>query len=318
MNGTNESTDAVAATSPPTSTLAEIQNALLVWLAKDASSNHEQDRLQYGRDLWPGKCERAIWYAIHGAPRDGETLGDQLRWKGGRIFESALASALKEAGLEIETQVLVRPLRPTAWAWAPGRADIVVLPWRKVIEVVAPRAGLFHRARGDMRTLARDQYRWQLSAYFHELRGRGVVDNASFVFIDREGANAPVEVELDQELLVPLDAIVAEEQRKARLISLEEPPARIGASITIEVLKGGRASKKKPTPDRVVRSTRNLSWQCSYCPFKGTCQPGPEEQPAKLADDVRTFAVAEAERRWATGEKRVVVTLDEDVAGGAS
>ncbi len=290
----------------------EIRESLLRWLKRDATSDYETDRLHYGADLWRGKCERAIWYGIHGAPRDPETLGSQLRYKGGRIFEAAIGSALLQAGLEVRTQVAVRPLRPSAWAWAPGHADLVVVPWRKLIEVKAPRAAFFYQARGDHRMLVREAHRWQASAYFHELRRRGEVDKASFLFLDREGSNEPVEVELDEGLLVPLDQVVAEEERKACLVSLAEPPARVRGSVVLEVLKGGRATQQNPEPERVVRATARLSWQCGSCPFRSTCQPGPAERPLELTQELRARAIDEAERRWATGAKRVCLTFGED------
>jgi hypothetical protein len=296
---------------------AEIRGALLRWLKDDARSDYETDRLHYGADLWRGKCERAIWYGLHGTPRDPETLGSQLRYKGGRIFEAAIGSALLHAGLEVRAQVAVRPLRPSAWAWAPGHADLVVVPWRKLIEVKAPRAAFFYQARGDHRMLVREAHRWQASAYFHELRRRGEVDTASFLFLDREGSNEPIEVELDEELLVPLDAIVAEEERKARLVTLTEPPDRVRGSIVIEVLKGGRATRQTPAPERVVRATAHLSWQCSYCPFRSSCQPDPDERPLELTQELRARAVEEAERRWAAGAKRVRLTAGDDTEAGA-
>ncbi|HZU96559.1 MAG TPA: hypothetical protein VFF73_07710 [Planctomycetota bacterium] len=292
--------------------LTPIQNALLEWLKRDAQSDYERDRLHYGSDLWPGKCERAIWYAIHGTPRDEETLGSQLRFKGGRIFESALVSALKHAGLEVQTQVLVRPLRPSTWAWAPGHADLVVVPWKKLIEVVAPRAALFRRAGTDPRKLVKEQYRWQVSAYFHELRRRGLVEKASVLFLDREGANQPVEVEMTDDLLVPLEEIVREEERKARLLEEADVPARVRGSVVFEVLKGGRATAANPAPQRVVRSTSELNWQCRYCPFRTTCDPGPEERPITISSELRGRVVAEAERRWAAGVKRVVIRVGEE------
>jgi hypothetical protein len=290
-------------------TTTTIETALLDWLKHDAQSSYERDRLHYGSDLWPGKCERAIWYAIHSTPRDEETLGTHLRFKGGRMFESALVTALEHAGLEVRTQVLVRPLRPSTWAWAPGHVDLIVVPWRKLIEVVAPRAAVFRRAGGDARKLVREQYRWQVSAYFHELRRLGVVDRASLLFLDREGANQPVEVEITDDLLVPLDQIVAEEERKAKLVAQTELPERVRGSVLFEVLKGGRATAAKPTPERVVRATAELNWQCRYCPFRTTCQPGPDERPVTLTPVQRVRVVAEAERRWAAGAKRVAFRI---------
>jgi len=306
MTATEDTPIATSAEKPPT----QLQSALLDWLKKDAQPG-ERDRLNYSTDLWPGKCERAIWYTIHGTARDAETLGAHLRWKGGRIFESTLVSALEHLGLEVKTQVLVRPLRPSAWAWAPGRVDLVVVPWRKLIEVVAPRAGLFHRAKGDPKKLVKEQYRWQISVHFHELRARGVVDSASILFLDREGANQPVEVELTDDLLVPLEQIVREEERKARLVTETAPPARVGGSVHFEVLKGGRATTKK-TPERVVRATAELNWQCRYCPFKTTCEPGPEERAVTLSAELRARVIAEAEKRWAAGAKRVSFRIGAD------
>jgi hypothetical protein len=188
----------------------------------------------------------------------------------------------------------------------------VVVPWKKLIEVVAPRAALFRRAGSEPRKLVREQYRWQVSAYFHELRRRGLVERASVLFLDREGANQPVEVEITDDLLVPLEEIVREEERKARLLEVADMPARVRGSVVFEVLKGGRATAANPTPERVVRSTSELNWQCRYCPFRTTCEPGPEERPITISSELRGRVVAEAERRWAAGVKRVVIRVGEE------
>ncbi len=287
----------------------EIRGALLEWLTEENDTGFDRERLHYSTDLWPGKCERATWYSLQATPRDPESLGTQLRFRGGRVLESTLASALGHAGLEVLTKVPVRPLRPSSWAWAPGHADLVVVNWKKLIEIRAPRANLFHRAAADPRALVKEQYRWQASAFFHELRRRRVVDRASILFLDREGANEPVEVDLDDALLVPLDQIIAEEKRKARLLSLNQPPPRIDATIHFDVLKGGRATAANPEPDRVVRATAQLNWQCRYCPFRWTCQPGADAAPLSVSTELRALVVAEAEKRWAAGEKRVSFTM---------
>lgn len=285
---------------------APVREALLAWLRHDGASDYERDRMHYGADLSPSKCERSIWYSLHDAPRDASRLGDELRFKGGRLFEEAVVSAFRHAGLEVRTQVLVRPLRPSAWCWSPGRADLVVVPWKKLYEIKAPRSDFFARAKGDPKKLVRESYRWQLSAYFHELKRRNVVDTASFLFLDREGSNEPVEVPLEGELLIPENAIVAEETRKASLLTAKEPPERVKGSVEVEVLKGrGKA------PERTTRATARRHWSCSYCPYSTTCAPGPEESPVELTPELKAAAVAEAEKRWAAGEKRVVLTWND-------
>ena len=65
------------------------------------------------------------------------------------------------------------------------------------------------------------------------------------------------------------------------------------------------------------RATRRLNWQCPRCPFFGvSCHPGEAEQSIEpdALGPLREFAETEAERRWAAGEKRVVITVDESGA----
>jgi hypothetical protein len=305
--------EAYAQAAAPTQKLSgEIRGALLDWLTEENDTGFDRERLHYSTDLWPGKCERATWYSLHGTPRDPETLGSQLRFRGGRILEATLANALGHAGLEVQTKVPVRPLRPSAWAWAPGHADLLVVTWKKLIEVRAPRANVFYRAAGNPRALVKEQYRWQTSTFFHELRRRGLVERASILFLDREGANEPAEVDIDDTLLVPLDKIVAEEERKARLLTLDQPPSRVRGTFRFDALKAGRATVANPEPERVVRATAELNWQCRYCPFRWTCQPGPDEAPVSISNKLRARVVAEAERRWAAGEKRVSLAIGSD------
>lgn len=263
-------------------------------------SDYDDQRLHYGSDLSPEGCHRKTWYRLHGAQRDPVRLGDEIRFHGGRVWESAALDALEASGMTIERQVELRPLRSSAWAWI-GHADAVLVESRHLVEIKAPRSSYFARAKGDPKKLVRDSYLWQASAYLHELRRLKRVDTASLLFIDREGSHAPVEVSLTEDLIVPLDRVMAEEIARSSLIHATEPPDRAAGTVKVEVLKGGRKTKKNPTPQRVVRATMHRYALCSYCPFQTVCQPGPEEVPISLSDTdpLRLSAVAEAEREWA-------------------
>lgn len=283
-----------------------IRGALLKHLQGRDDQSYDGGLLHYGSDLYPGTCERKIWYRLNRTRRDEEALGSQLRFEGGRHVEETILGALEGAGHQIKRQVVVRPRRPSSWAWI-GRADAVVLDEKKLLEIKGPRAALFARAKGDPTKLAKEQYRWQASAYYHELRRRRLVDRASFVFVDREGANEPVELEIAGDLLIPEEAIVAEEERKARLVTATETPDRVGGVVVVEVLKGGRATKKNPAPERLIRAVSKLNWQCEYgCPYRSTCKPEVEKQPVEF---VPAKVIAEAERRWAAGAKRIKFVL---------
>lgn len=273
----------------------EFKSALVAFLERDGfNSDYERDRLHYGADLSPDKCERAIFYSLRGAERDPETLGSQLRYWGGRVFENVIADALATQ-TKVLRQVLVKPLRPSAWCWSPGHVDIVLPERGHFHEVKAPRAEAFGYAKSDPTRLVREAYRWQGSAYFHELKRRGLVETGSFLFLDREGENEPIEVPFEGELVIPEDRIVAEEGRKAYLITAKEPPARVARSVVARVWKG------KPKQGRVVRAVSERHWSCSYCSFFGVCQPGNPEQEVTLAKDQVDFAIATAEKRWNAG-----------------
>lgn len=274
-------------------------HALSRHLEADSASDYESDRLHYGADLWPGVCRRKVWYRLKGAPRSADTLGDSIRFWGGRTLENFVGQALKKSGLVVGEQVLAKPLRPSAWAWAPGHADFLLVDGL-LLEIKAPRAGLFHRAGRDRASLVKEGYRWQLSAYYHELKRRGVVFAAAWLFLDREGSNAPALVPLEGDLLIPLERIVEEEAQRAALVTLEEAPERIERSLVAEVLKGrGKGAKTK----REVRAKSLRNWSCSYCPYEKSCGPGPEEFPAELTPDQQASVVAEAEKRWIENPK---------------
>jgi hypothetical protein len=284
---------------------ADFKTALVAWLAKDGESGYIADRLHYGADLSPDACERATFYNINearskahrrpGYRRDDDSLGTQLRFYGGRVFEDAVAYAFEAVGETVLRQVKARPLRPSAWCWNPGSADIVLAKRRHGVEVKAPRAAAFARATGMPAKLVRESHRWQASAYFYALRDQGVVDSWSLIYIDREGGNEPVEVPLVGDLLVPLDAIVAEETRKAYLITATTEPPRLARETVAKVWKG------RPKTGRVVQATADLPWRCRYCSWRGTCRPGEESIAVDLGAAMRDAAIATAEQRWSAG-----------------
>lgn len=278
-----------------------IVRALDLHLEGDAPTGYDAERLHYGADLDPEACPRKTWYRLKGTERH-ETLGDRIRFWGGRTLESLVVAALQAEELVLDTQALAQPLRPSAWAFAPGHADVLLIGGL-LLEIKAPRAGSFAKAGSDRRRLVREGHRWQLSAYFHELKRQGKCDRAAWLFLDREGSNAPVLVPLEGELLVPLERIVQEEQRRSALVNLAEAPPRLERNVVVEVLKG-RAKKEV---QRVVRAHSDRSWQCGYCPYSRTCQPGPESVEVELEDDEHERCVAEAEERWKLQPRAKVV-----------
>jgi hypothetical protein len=268
-----------------------------------AEPDRPKRRLRYSSDLDPEACERAIWLSLHGGRKRSPTVAERIRWDGGKRVERIVVDALAKAGRLLETQVIVQPTRPSAWAWGPGHADALVVAdgRREVYEVKGVRSAAFRRAtdRNGLRdpvALVRDSYRWQLSAYFHELKETHGAEGARMVILDREGENAPQELELvGAGLLIPLDAIIAQETRRAplALASTPEPPP----------LQRGRIARvwKTKAPVYVER----LPWKCSYCPFRGaSCDPGPEAEvvfTACVDHDAFADAVEEGQRRLAAG-----------------
>jgi hypothetical protein len=288
---------------------AHFREALVRWFEQDglATGIPERDRLRYSSDLDPEACHRKIWYSLHGEAQGltptRETLGAQLRFWGGRRFEDAIGSALVATGLKVERQVLVKPLRPSAWCWAAGHADLLVLDWRRLLEIKAPRAESFRRARGNPSELVRTQYRYQLSAYFHELHRLGRVDSAAWIFLDREGSNEPVEVEFEGDYVIPLEGVIAEEESKAYLVMEGgEPPPRLPFQRIAKVWKGKPAGRNKPA-QRIVKGYAWRNWRCGYCPWESVCQPGEAVQDYDPTLAERAEAIATAERRWASGQK---------------
>lgn len=297
--------------------MIDIESLLLKHLTKPGRRQPlpEQNFLRYSSDLSPDACLRSIHYRLTGTPRDPETLGEMLRYEGGHIFEGILRDALREIDGGIFEQVLVRPLRPSAWAFATGHADTVLVKDRVLIEVKAPRGNAFHYASKNKWGLVREGYRWQAAAYLHELRARNVVDTGRWIFLDREGSNRPVTVEMDDKIIPPLEEIIHEEDRKA---SIFWPDARV------EGARGLPPTLTKTQPPRLpreivaavskanghaVKATADLSWRCSYCAFAGTCKPGPEVLPRNLTPEQVADARSQARAKWANGEQRVVLTL---------
>jgi hypothetical protein len=288
----------------------EIGASLLAFFTRDPS-DYDDQRLHYGSDLSPESCERKTWYRLHGVARDPSELGSEIRFHGGRVWEKALLDALEANGVALrrvreltdprtgrvylkpDAELVMHPLRPSAWAWV-GHADAIMVKERKLLECKAPRAGLFARAKNDPRKLVKASYAWQASAYFWELRRTNRIDSAAFVFIDREGANRPVEVPLEGDLLIPLEKIVEQEAARARLLTLAEVPERKAGTLVVEVLKG----RAKKNPVRTVRATETRYALCSYCPFQGVCQPGPEERDVTLAPERQAAEIARAEALW--------------------
>ena len=287
---------------------AHFREALVRWFEKDGAATGipERDRLRYSSDLDPEACHRKIWYGLHGETQGlaptRETLGSQLRFWGGRRFEDAIGSALVESGLTVQRQALVKPLRPSAWCWAPGHADLLVVDWRRLLEIKAPRAEAFRRARGKPDELVRVQYRYQLSAYFHELHRRGLVETAAWIFLDREGSNEPVEIEFEGDFVVPIEGVVAEEEAKAYLVTADEPPPRLPFTKIAKVWKG-KPPRKNQAAQRVVKGYSWRSWRCGYCQWESVCKPGEAVQEFTPSTEERAEAVTAAERRWATGNK---------------
>lgn len=293
-----------------------IEKALLAHLVRSSRPLPEPERLRYSSDLSPDACNRSIFYRLSGAQRDPETLGEQLRFKGGHIFEALGHDALRAfLGKDaVFAQENIRPLRPSAWAFAAGHADVVLAKEKRLLEFKAPRANAFEWAGDDNKGLVREGYRWQASSYFWELKGRGVVESAAWIFLDREGSHSPVEVELEGDLLIPLEKIVEEEKRKASIfwpraqtetapLLTKEVPDRLPREVSVSALKG------RGKDGRTLSAAANLHWKCSYCQFSKFCKPGPKSAIYELTDEEKSLALQEAEKRWAQGEQRVTVKL---------
>lgn len=264
-------------------------------------------RLRVGADLRPAGsgCDRETVYRLNGVARDPLPLRKLAMLREGKDEEVRLVRALVRAGETVETQVVVHPLRPSFWAWAPGHADVLRVERRHLVEV---------KVIDDARRPVSDAHRYQLSFYFHELRRQGRADRASWLYVDRRHESDPVEVPLTERLLVPLADLVAVEEAKAPLLArgLDALPPRPAGTIVVEVLKGPR---RKPPFERVVRARRERYRWCRWCAFAETCQPGPETTPLDIAS-VREVFVASAEAAWAAGDERTpqVTRLDAALA----
>lgn len=268
-----------------------------------SGDDYARDRLHYGADLDPSKCARATWYAVHlpAEDRDPVPAGRLAMWwlgnKAEDLWYEILSTDAAGEPVEVLRQVALQPLRPSAWAFAPMHLDLVVVARRHLYEIKAPSADKFDRAGRDARALVRESYRWQLSAYFHEAKARGIVDTASWIFVDRTEDGEPLEVMLEGDLLVPLSEIVAAEESKAHLVTDLEPPPRLASKLKLRVWK---------TKDR-VEAHEERSWQCRWCAFEGVCQPGPEDRIVD-SESIPTasikLAVSHARIAWAGGSKK--------------
>jgi hypothetical protein len=279
-----------------------VRDSLLKWVDHWLASRPPYDatRLHTGADLSPDACSRRTWYSLRGAPRDPLTLEAAFQLRDGDAWEALAVEGLRFTYPDLETQVLVHPLRPSSWCWSPGRIDALVPSREHICEVKAPGDKSFDLARGGARRLVKTQHRWQLSRYLHEARAAGLAKTASFLFM---GRHQPLEVPLEGELLVPLDAIIEREVALAPLLTQEEPPDRIASTVEVYVWKGPRTTKKNPTLRRKVVATERRSWRCSSCEFLGHCQPGPETTVRELTPLAHRAALAHAEQAWTNGDK---------------
>jgi hypothetical protein len=281
-----------------------ITDALDEWLTEKP---HRKRRLRYSTDLAPSTCHRRIWYELHGTEAKPPSLPTKLLFEAGRRVERMVVEALSEQGKVVGTQAKLAPTRPSAWCWASMHADLV-LEGGTLVEVKSARSQAFDRARTrdgriDPLRLVKESHVWQTSAYLHEAREEGVAERALLLYLDRDGSHAPVEIEVSAEngLLVPLEAIVVEEERKAYLLTAKEPPASLPRETSVSIWK--------TKPPRVWGA---LNWQCVYdCPFRPTCAPGPdvtELDPAAHAHLVATAQLA-ADAHWQAGSKSSPFTM---------
>ncbi len=284
--------------------LSDLEEILARHLAVKQRSLPHLNRLRYSSDLDPAACSRSIVLRLRKTKPDQNSAGELLRFHGGHLWESILGDALEAAGKRVLREVPLRPLRPSSWCWADGHADLV-LPDEPggglLIECKAPRSDSFKRGEAG---LVKDAHRWQASAYLHELRAMGVAQRGCIVYLDREGSNAPQVFELDQQRLIPLEAVRVQEAERAALFEIVNDatkalPPRLSREVRAAVMKTGK---------RIV-ATADLPWRCSYCAFRGTCRPGAEAIPYKPTPDEEEKAREEARVRWERGENRVVVEL---------
>lgn len=308
--------DQAAEAARPPSLPDYLRQALLAHLTKD-DHLYDGERLRVGADLKPeGEvCDRAIYYRLKKTAADPPQLARRLRYERGRLAQRIFADALRGAGAKVVDEVACRALRPTAWAWDAGHGDVLDEHARHLYEVKAPGIDAWRRARGMPQKLVCEAYRFQLSYYLHELRRTGQAETASWVFFDLEGEFDPVELHLTDDFLVPLSQITAIEEEKSRLMWATEPPARPRNTVeVVKVLKGGRKTKKNPSPARQVHAVERRFWSCRFCDFVGTCQPGPEEVSISLSDTdpIRLAAVARAEVEWAAEDAEKKARKDEN------
>lgn len=249
-------------------------------------AEHPIKHLHYGSDLAPSACERAAWFRLRGAKRRSLTLGEHLLFAAGHRVEGLLLDAVEAAGRLVARQGVVRPMRPSAWAWS-GRFDAIVRddPEREtlgspdmtdhtpgglvLVDVKTARSAAFKRRDG----LVKETHLWQLAAYFHEVRKiRPDLVRAELWYADRDGSNQPTVVPVTAEngLLVPEEKVIAEETRKAVL-----------------------ALSQTPCPPLRPEMTRER-YPCSYCAFLDvSCRPDAEraaeggEKPSVSAERSR-------------------------------
>jgi hypothetical protein len=281
--------------------VTEINDLVLDELeAQEAESDYDRRRLHYGE--LGSTCFRRDFYNLH-LPRDEwdpATPESTFKLQAGKLWEGLVIRALRRSGDEIQTQVSLMPLRPSAWAFAPMHVDAIATNRRHMIEVKARNTAHFAKAQHDPRKLLTDSHVWQGSGYLHEARDRGLVDTASWIFVDRGGDFPMVEVQLTDDILIPLDRIIEREVEKAYLITATEPPPRAPSTLALKVWKG---SKKE---GRRVEAHEERYSLCAFCKFQVACQPGPEDRLVPLesvSKEVRDAAVAKAEAAWAAGSK---------------
>jgi hypothetical protein len=265
--------------------MSTLYESLDAWFAAEEARDAEEHKvphLHYSSDLEPDACERSAYLRLRGAKKKPLTLPEKMMFAAGHRVEALVLDAVAAAGRLVARQGIVRPMRPSAWAWS-GRFDAIVReraltgehragatgdgPGHVVtneteahvlVDVKTARANAFKRRDAFPKT----GHLWQLSAYFHALRSvYPKLVRAELWVCDRDGSNAPVVVPVTQEngRLVPEEAIVAEEARKAPL-----------------------ALPTTPLP--ALREAVVTSYRCAYCPYKGvSCRP--EEHPAYVDPD---------------------------------
>jgi len=291
--------------------VTDVNDAVLDELeAEESRSGYDHARLHYGE--LGSTCHRRDWFGLH-LPRDlwdEEAPESIFRKQAGKLWEALVIRALRRSGHEIMTQVEMMPLRPSAWCFAPGHVDAISTNRRHLFEVKARDTKHFAKALNDPRKLVTEGHRFQASAYFHEAKARGLVDTASWIFVDRGGDHRMVEIQLTDDLLIPLEQIVAREAEKAYLVTATEAPERAPSTLALYVWK---------TKGRIEAHESRYSL-CSFCKFQNACQPGPEDRLVDLESvpaGVRKAGIARAEAAWAAGSKTTpqVVPLVRDGSG---